>query len=65
MKEVFLMKYYVNEDCIGCGMCANTCPEVFELKDDGYARAMDVDTDSPEAEEAMNGCPVNAIEEAE
>lgn len=21
------------EICIGCGACANTCPEVFEIKD--------------------------------
>lgn len=23
------MKYYVNENCIGCGMCNGICPAVF------------------------------------
>jgi len=62
-KEVFMMKYYVNENCIGCGLCVNTCPEVFEMTDEGVAKAMNISTDMDEAQEALEGCPVDAIEE--
>ncbi len=60
------MKYMVNYDCIGCGLCEGACPEVFSMTDDGVAVA--IETDVPEellasAEEAKNGCPVLAIEE--
>lgn len=27
------MKYYVNDSCIGCGMCVGTCSEVFHMTD--------------------------------
>ena len=40
------MKYYVNSNCIGCGLCAGTCPDVFSLSDDGVAVA--IETDVPE-----------------
>ena len=33
------MKFKVNENCIGCGLCEATCPNVFELTDEGYAKA--------------------------
>ena len=33
------MKATVNEDCIGCGMCEGTCPDVFAINDDGVAEA--------------------------
>lgn len=57
------MKYFVNENCIACGMCESLCPEIFELTN-GRAAAKDVETDLPEAAEAMESCPVDAIEEA-
>ena len=55
------MHYHVNEDvCIGCG------PEVFSLRDDGFAEAApDPVPESAQetAAEAMDACPTSAIEE--
>jgi ferredoxin len=51
--------------CIGCGVCADTCPAVFRMADDGYAEVY-VDTVPPGqealAEEARDGCPVSVID---
>ncbi len=61
------MKFIVNENCIACGMCTDICPEVFEFSDDGLAHAAEADVDAslePEAVQAMDSCPVDAIEEA-
>lgn len=60
------MKYFVNENCIGCGLCTEICPEVFSLNDNGVSVAIEGDV-PPEQEggaaEAMESCPVNAIEQ--
>ena len=60
------MKYHVNDNCIGCGLCESTCSEVFSMNGDV---AVAIEGDVPEsalttAAEAKEGCPVGAIEEA-
>ena len=50
--------------CIGCGLCAGTCPEVFKMDADGLAKVLLEEI--PEAwrdaaAEALEGCPVGVI----
>ena len=62
------MKVNVNKDmCIGCGACAAVCPEVFEINDDGYAvvKAEATPEVAQNVQDAKDGCPAGAIEEAE
>lgn len=60
------MRAIVDEDtCTGCGDCAETCPEVFELGDNDVAQVI-ADPVPAEAEEtcreAVDDCPVEAID---
>ena len=52
------------EGCILCGLCPDTCPEVFTMGDDGPAEVI-VDEIPKELEDAANeaaaGCPVEVI----
>ncbi len=58
------MKAMVDKDkCTGCGLCADICPDVFELVDE--LAVVIVDEIPAEAEdcsrEAAGNCPVEAI----
>jgi ferredoxin len=52
------------ETCIGCGLCADTCPEVFEMNDEKARVKMDEipDNIAETCREAAENCPVEAIQ---
>ena len=47
------------EKCVGCGMCAGLCPEVFAMTDDGKSKVIGDNISC--AKEAADSCPVEAI----
>ncbi|MCK9266146.1 ferredoxin [bacterium] len=51
------------EECTGCGLCVDICPEVFEMKDDkAIVKTTDVSDDVlEEAKDAQESCPAEAI----
>lgn len=65
----FLMKINVNqEECIGCGMCIDICPEVFKYNDEFKSEVVseEISKNIPEdlkskTVEAKEACPVDAI----
>ncbi len=62
------MRAFVDKDiCIGCGLCASTEPDVFEIDDDGKAisKADTTEENRESVEACIEGCPVNAIREEE
>ncbi|MDI6762242.1 MAG: ferredoxin [Thermodesulfobacteriota bacterium] len=59
------MKVTVDEEtCIGCEVCVDTCPEVFEMADDkARVKANEVPKDVVEScREAAENCSVEAIQ---
>ena len=59
------MNVHVNSNCISCGLCVSTCPNVFLITDGGtagvYSREVAPDLEA-QVQEAADTCPVNAIE---
>lgn len=58
------MKAFVKKDvCIGCELCVALAPNVFRMTDEGYSEAYQEGEDALVVE-AIESCPVNAIEKA-
>ena len=58
-------KYYVDTQCIDCDLCRETAPDNFTRQDDeGYSfvyKQPENDEEEAQCQEAMDGCPVEAI----
>lgn len=50
------------ELCIGCGVCEEICPSVFEVVEEKSIVIGPENCDSCDCEEAVVSCPVDAIE---
>lgn len=47
--------------CVGCGLCEQSCPEVFEVQGDGTAHIKTQMCAVHNLKEIADQCPVNAI----
>lgn len=57
-----MAKVTVDENaCVGCGLCVNSCPDVFELGDDGIAKVKANSCPNCDLHEIASQCPVNCI----
>ena len=58
-------KYYVDQQCIDCDLCREVAPLNFKRDDDGGYSIVYKQPTTPkeieECEEALEGCPVEAI----
>lgn len=58
------MEAYVNEECIFCGLCADLCPDIFQLADESaVVTVKEIPTELQDCcREAAEECPTEAIE---
>lgn len=63
-RRMRIMKAKVDRSgCIGCGLCAEICPEVFRMADDGLSEVCGEASgdNGAAAAEAAEVCPVSVI----
>ncbi|HHF98213.1 MAG TPA: ferredoxin [Candidatus Aerophobetes bacterium] len=58
-----IKKVWIDEDaCTGCGLCEDTCPDVFEVNDVAVVKEdADFNEFEEEIKEAAEDCPSEAI----
>lgn len=47
--------------CVGCGLCEQSCPEVFGVQGDGVAHVKSQAGSACNLQEVAEQCPVNCI----
>jgi len=57
------MKVRIEDTCTGCGLCVDTCPDVFDMGNDiAEVKVDEVPTEFEDAtQQAADECPVEAI----
>ena len=65
MKEDQMAKPTVDKDlCVGCALCTQVCPDVFEMDDEGKSKVIKeiIGDDLYDCvKEAVDSCPVSCI----
>ncbi|UCC95965.1 MAG: ferredoxin [Candidatus Omnitrophota bacterium] len=47
--------------CVGCGLCVNSCPDCFDMGENGIAIVKVSECSSCDLSEVASQCPVNAV----
>jgi ferredoxin len=59
-------KVWIEEGCTSCGLCEETCPEVFEMPDEAIVKAGVKFSDyEEEIKESADSCPAEVIKYTE
>ena len=58
-----IMRVWIEEGCISCGLSEGNCPEVFKVKDEGATviRGVDYSGLEEKIKDAAESCPVKVI----
>jgi ferredoxin len=61
-----ITKVWVKEDCTACGVCADICPEIFEIKDIATViEGVNYAAYEAQIKDAADSCPVEVIKFSE
>jgi len=57
-----IKKVWIEEGCTACGLCEDTCPEVFKVEDIATViEGVNYDDYEEQIKEAAESCPVEVI----
>ena len=58
-----IVRVWIEEGCTECGVCEETCPEVFQLGDEGaeVIEGADLVANEESLKQAADECPVEVI----
>ena len=55
------MKVWIEQGCIGCGLCEEICPEVFQVDETASVNEENIHENEDAIAEAAAECPVEVI----